>query len=110
MERELKKDPRVKELFEVIVHLEDPVECARFFRDLCTLTELELMAERWLVARMITQHISYRRISELTGTSTATVTRIAHWLHYGEGGYRVMLERVSEKSVVRRSKGHEIKR
>ena len=102
MERELKKDPRVKELFEVIVHLEDPEECARFFRDLCTLTELKAMAERWQVVQLVSEDIPYREISERTGASTATITRIAHWLKYGEGGYRFMLERVREKNEVRR--------
>jgi len=102
MERELKKDPRVKELFEVIVHLEDPVECARFFRDLCTLTELKAMAERWQVVQLVSEDIPYREISERTGASTATITRIARWLKYGEGGYRFMLERVRKKNEVRR--------
>lgn len=102
MERELKKDPRVKELFEVIVHLEDPVECARFFRDLCTLTELKAMAERWQVVQLVSEEIPYREISERTGASTATITRIARWLKYGEGGYRFMLERVRENNEVRR--------
>jgi TrpR-related protein YerC/YecD len=102
MERELKKDPRVKELFEVIVHLEDPEECARFFRDLCTLTELKAMAERWQVVQLVSEEIPYREISERTGASTATITRIARWLKYGEDGYRFMLERVREKNEVRR--------
>jgi len=102
MERELKKDPRVKELFEVIVHLEEPEECARFFRDLCTLTELKAMAERWQVVQLVSEDIPYREICERTGASTATITRIAHWLKYGEGGYRFMLERVREKNEVRR--------
>jgi TrpR-related protein YerC/YecD len=102
MERELKKDPRVKELFEIIVHLEDPVECARFFRDLCTLTELKAMAERWQVVQLVSEEIPYREISERTGASTATITRIARWLKYGEDGYRFMLERVREKNEVRR--------
>jgi len=102
MERELEKDPRVKELFEAIMHLEDSVECARFFRDLCTFTELRAMAERWQVAQMVSEDIPYREISERTGASTATITRIAHWLKYGEGGYRFMLERVREKNEVRR--------
>ncbi len=102
MERELKKDPRVKELFEVIVHLEDPEECARFFRDLCTLTELKAMAERWQVVQLVSEDIPYREISERTGASTATITRIARWLKYGEDGYRFMLERVREKNEVRR--------
>lgn len=102
MERELEQDPRVKELFEAIVLVEDPVECARFFRDLCTLTELKAMAERWQVARMVSEDIPYREISDRTGASTATITRIAHWLKYGEGGYRLMLERVGENDEVRR--------
>jgi len=97
MERELKKDPRVKELFETIVYLEDPVECARFFRDLCTLTELKAMAERWQVVQLVSEDIPYREISQRTGASTATITRIAHWLKYGEGGYRTMLERVRKQ-------------
>ncbi len=101
METELKKDPRVKELFEVIVHLEDQEECARFFRDLCTLTELKAMAERWQVVQLVSEDIPYREICERTGASTATITRIAHWLKYGEGGYRFMLERVREKNEVR---------
>ncbi len=103
MERELEKDPRVKELFEAIMHLEDSAECARFFRDLCTFTELKAMAERWQVAQMVSEDIPYREISERTGASTATITRIAHWLKYGEGGYRFMLERVGEKNETRRS-------
>ncbi len=100
MEAELKRDPRVKELFEVIVHLEDPEECARFFRDLCTLTELKAMAERWQVVQLVSEDIPYREISERTGASTATITRIARWLKYGEGGYRFMLERVRKQYEV----------
>ncbi len=100
METELKRDPRVKELFETIVHLEDPVECARFFRDLCTLNELKAMAERWQVVQLVSEDIPYREISQRTGASTATITRIAHWLKYGEGGYRSMLERVREQYEV----------
>ena len=96
------RDPRVKELFEVIVNLEDPEECARFFRDLCTLTELKAMAERWQVVQLVSEDIPYREISERTGASTATITRIARWLKYGEGGYRFMLERVRKKNEVRR--------
>ena len=100
MERELEMDPRVKELFKAIAHLEDPVECARFFRDLCTVTELKAMAERWQVAQLVSEDIPYREISQRTGASTATITRVAHWLKYGEGGYRFMLERVRKQYEV----------
>jgi len=94
MEQVLEQDERVRELFEIIARLENSDECARFFRDLCTLNELKSMAERWRVARMVSEDIPYRLISQHTGASTATITRIAHWVNHGEGGYRQMLERL----------------
>jgi TrpR-related protein YerC/YecD len=94
MERELRKNKALWALFDAIVCLQTNDECARFLRDLCTLAELQAMAERWEVARMLAEEVSYRQISEQTGCSTATITRIAHWLHHGEGGYRMMLDRV----------------
>jgi TrpR-related protein YerC/YecD len=94
MERMLEGNQGLWELFDVIVSLEDREECAHFFRDLCTVSELEAMAERWAVARLVEQGIPYRRIHDLTGASTATVTRIAHWVRHGEGGYRMMLDRI----------------
>jgi len=97
MERELDQDEDLKELFGVIARLRSVEECARFFRDLCTLTELKAMSERWKVAQMVFDEMPYRRISRETGASTATITRIAHWLHHGEGGYRMVLEKFKEK-------------
>lgn len=94
MERELQKNKALWSLLEAIARLQDRDECARFFRDLCTLAELEALAERWEVARLLAQAIPYRKISEVTGASTATITRVAHWVHHGEGGYRMMLKRM----------------
>ena len=82
------------ELFEAILTLESREECARFLRDLCTLGELKAMTERWQVAKQVDQAIPYRTIRENTGASTATITRVAHWLHHGEGGYRLVLDRL----------------
>lgn len=96
MERELQKNKALWSLFDAIARLRNRDERARFFRDLCTLPELEAMAERWEVARLIAHEIPYRKISEMTGASTATITRVAHWLHHGEGGYRLMLERMTD--------------
>jgi TrpR-related protein YerC/YecD len=93
MEQLLRDNHRLWELFGVIRLLDSEEECARFFRDLLTIKELEAMAERWQIARLIDEGMPYRKISESTGASTTTVTRIAHWLKYGEGGYRLMLDR-----------------
>lgn len=82
-----------EELFKAILKLRTKGECEKFFRDLCTLSELKAMAERFAVAKLANDEISYREIAALTGASTATVTRVAHWLHHGEGGYKLVLKR-----------------
>jgi TrpR-related protein YerC/YecD len=82
------------ELLAAIVRLEDLDEASAFLRDLCTLGELHDMAQRWAVVRLLDDGLHYGEISRATGASTATITRIASWLHHGEGGYRAMLDRV----------------
>jgi TrpR-related protein YerC/YecD len=90
-------------LFDAILMLVSRDDAALFLRDLCTLGELHDMAQRWSVARLLDEGLHYAEISRRTGASTATITRIASWLHHGEGGYRMMLERTaraaSERSV-----------
>ena len=56
------------------------------------------MAERWEVAQYLTLGLPYRRIHELMGASTTTITRVAHWLRHGEGGYRLLLKRTAESA------------
>lgn len=83
----------MKELFKTIVSLKTEEECKNFMRDLCTLSELQSMSERWQIAKQINKNIPYRVIAKKTGSSTATITRVAHWLHHGSGGYKLMLHR-----------------
>jgi uncharacterized protein YerC len=42
----------------------------------------------------------YAEISRRTGASTATITRIASWLHHGEGGYQSMLDRLKSPTEI----------
>ena len=85
--------PEIRELCEVILRLETMDEAERFLRDLCTLAELEAMAHRWEVAQLVETGLPYHEVSRRTGASTTTVTRVAHWLRHGEGGYRLAIER-----------------
>ncbi len=85
---------RTDDLFDAIVALPDRAAAERFFRDLCTLTELRDLAQRWQVARLLDEGRHYGEIAQLTGASTATVTRIASWLRHGTGGYGEALERL----------------
>jgi TrpR-related protein YerC/YecD len=88
------RDEAASELFEAILRLETVDEASAFFRDLCTLGELHDMAQRWAVVRLLDRGLHYAEISNLTGASTATITRIAQWLRHGEGGYLRALERL----------------
>ena len=86
------------ELADAIRTLKNPDEVRRFLRDLCTLTELEAMAHRWQIAQLLAAgRLSYVEIADEVGGSTATVTRVAHWLRHGTGGYRLALDRFRRK-------------
>src|SRR2546423_15417143 len=88
-------------LCEASLRLESPAEAEKFFHDLCTLGELRAMAQRWSVVRQLDAGRHYAEISRSTGASTATITRIASWLNHGEGGYRLLLDRLRSGSGTR---------
>jgi TrpR-related protein YerC/YecD len=83
---------RFDELVSAFAKLRDPDTVAAFLRDICTVNELDAMGQRLQVARLVDDGIHYQEISRRTGASTATVTRVAQWLHHGEGGYRAVLK------------------
>jgi len=93
--------PETESLIDAILRLESADEAGRFLRDLCTLGELRALAQRWAVARLLDAGLHYAEISKRTGASTATITRIASWLNHGEGGYRLMLDRLGAPGATR---------
>jgi TrpR-related protein YerC/YecD len=84
-------DHQFSELVNAFVAIATPDAMVAFLHDLCTTAELGAMAQRFEVAGLVGEGISYQEISRLTGASTATVTRVAHALKYGEGGYGTVL-------------------
>lgn len=90
---------QLNELFDIIADLASPEDCKRFFTDLCTPQELKSLSDRWQVAKLIYQQVPYHKISELTGASTATITRVARSLLHGESGYHAVLHaRLGQKN------------
>ena len=87
------------ELFDAVRSLKSRQELEAFLRDLCTLGELEAMAHRWQVARLVDRGLPYTEIAEKTGASTATVTRVAHWLNHGKDGYRTAIDRAKKAAT-----------
>lgn len=84
-------------VYTAVLRLKNLDEARRFFRDILTKEEIEEMARRWQVARLVDRNVPYRNIAQQTGVSTATITRVAHWLRDGMGGYRLMLDRLGKK-------------
>jgi TrpR-related protein YerC/YecD len=86
------------DLCDAVSDLRTRDDVAAFLRDACTLSELEAICHRLEVARLLDEGgRTYLEIAREVGTSTTTVTRVAHWLHHGEGGYRIALDRLAER-------------
>jgi TrpR-related protein YerC/YecD len=83
-------------LFAGILELKNIEECYRFFEDLCTIRELQALAQRFAVAGQLRAGVTYHEIAQKTGASTATISRVNRCLLYGAGGYRLALERLDE--------------
>jgi TrpR-related protein YerC/YecD len=93
--QELKTAART--LSEALLSMETAREAREFLEDLCTPAELEAMVDRWRVAQLLDQGLSYREIRELTSVSVTTIGRVARFIEQGTGGYRTALERIDRK-------------
>lgn len=88
------------QLFKAILSLKDLEECYEFFDDLCTINEIQSLAQRLEVARMLQNGFTYHKIETETGASTATISRVKRCLNYGNDGYKMTLDRVKEQEEV----------
>ena len=84
-------------LFESILTLKSVDECYSFFEDICTIKEIQSIAQRVVVARMLTEGSVYSDIVEATGASTATISRVNRSLNYGSDGYKIAFKRLEEQ-------------
>jgi TrpR-related protein YerC/YecD len=82
-------------LYAAVLALRSVEECRSFFRDLCTPAELQAMADRWAVVDLLERGLPYREIHKQTGVSVTTIGRVARFLLAGNGGYRVVTERLN---------------
>jgi TrpR-related protein YerC/YecD len=90
--------PGLDDLADALLAMRTRDEARRFLRDLCTLPELEALAHRWQIARLVDQSVPYLEIAQRVPSSTATVTRVAQWVRHGSGGYRLALDRTTRVS------------
>ena len=93
------KNEKIAELYRIIASLTSVDECKLFFDDLCTIKEVSEMAKRMCGAKMLAENRVYTEITEKTGLSTATISRINRCLKYGSDGYSEVLRRLDEAGV-----------
>ena len=82
------------DFFKAIITLKTEKECEMFFDDICTIQELEAIAQRFEVAKLLVEGKSYVDINKDTGASTATICRVSKCINYGEGGYKTAIRRL----------------
>ena len=88
------KNENLDSLFEAILNLKTIDECYCFFDDLCTISELKSICQRFEVAQMLDNKCVYTDIADKTGASSATISRVNRSLLYGRGGYKTILNRM----------------
>lgn len=88
------RTPEVDDLCDAILSLQTRDECYRFFQDVCTVNELTSLSQRFAVAKMLKEKRTYLEIAQMTGASTATISRVNRALIYGSDGYSIVLDRL----------------
>ena len=87
----------IDRLFEAILGLKTTEDCYKFFEDICTIKELQDMAQRLDVAFLLTEGMNYQKIAQEVNVSTATISRVSKCLNYGSGGYIQAIEQIKGK-------------
>ena len=95
----LPKKPRNENMYKAILTLKNVDECMKFFDDLCTVSELMAMEQRYQVARCLNDGMIYNDILAETGASSATISRVNRSLQYGSGGYSIVFDRMKEQEA-----------
>ncbi len=95
------KDNKINEdyntnFYKALLLLQTEEECKKFFDDVCTIGEVNSIAQRLEVARLLDADETFVAIGEKTGASSATISRVNRCIQYGDGGYKIVLERLKE--------------
>lgn len=94
------KNEHTDSFFQAVLELKSVDECYNLFEDLCTIAEIQAMSQRFYVAKLLSEGETYQKISDDTGASTATISRINKCLEYGADGYKTALKRIKDNNDI----------
>ena len=89
----ISKQARIDALYTLIASIDDPADCRALFEDLCTVKEIENMAERCYAARLLLEGNTYNQIMAQSDISSATLSRVSRCVQYGKGYSRLLKTR-----------------
>ena len=90
-------EQEIDQFYEAVLTLKTLDECRTFFGDVCTTKEIASIAQRFQVAKMLSEHHTYNEVAKVTGASTATISRVNRSLVSGNGSYELVLGRMNEE-------------
>ncbi len=90
------KNPLTDNLIKCMMAMKTEEEFYCLLEDLCTVHEIQAIAQRMAVAKMLDEKRTYIEIAEKTGASTATISRVNRALNYGTDGYKLAIERTKD--------------
>ena len=86
------KQDHIRQLFELITSLDNIDDCRALFDDLCTVKEIENMAERCFAAKLLLEGKTYSQVMAQADISSATLSRVSRCVQYGSGYSRLLKE------------------
>jgi len=86
------KQEHIRHLFELITNLESIDDCRALFDDLCTIKEIENMAERCFAAKLLIEGNTYSQVMAQADISSATLSRVSRCVQYGAGYSKLLKE------------------
>ena len=97
MQLENLKDKVLDQFYEAVLSLRSMEECYRFFNDLCTLNEVQLITQRLEIAKLLKEGLTYHKIETEVGTSTATISKVKRSINQGNNSYDFIFDRIENK-------------
>jgi TrpR-related protein YerC/YecD len=95
----MNKNNEFTQLFQAILSIDNIEECKSFFEDICTVQELEKMAQRLEAAKLLLQGQTYEQVIEKTSISSTTLSRVSRCIRYGNGGYKTIINKENNNQL-----------
>jgi len=86
------KSARINNLFKLLASIDNVEDCRALFDDLCTVKEVENMAERLYAARLLMEGNTYAQVMQQSDISSATLSRVSRCVQYGKGYSKLLKE------------------